>query len=78
MRSDSGCQYLDGTIDTTRTFYMGKSPLADIKRAYTRVLQAHMAIATSIFPEGADAGGFTMLGKQKLYQWVSCAVSAER
>lgn len=47
--------------------YFGKTPPADIKRAYTRVLQAHIAVATSVFPAGVDSAGFTMLAKEKLY-----------
>ncbi len=48
--------------------YFGKSPSAEIKRAYTRVLQAHISVAISVFPDGADAGGFTMLAKENLYK----------
>lgn len=66
--SDTGVQYLDGTIDTTRTVYFGSSPSAEIKRAYTRVLQAHIAIATSVFPEGTSADWLNMLAKRPLFE----------
>jgi Xaa-Pro aminopeptidase len=46
---DSGAQYLDGTTDVTRTLHFG-TPTAEEKRAFTRVLQGHIAIDTSIFP----------------------------
>ncbi|KAF8911808.1 Creatinase/aminopeptidase [Mucidula mucida] len=50
---DSGAQYIDGTTDVTRTFYFGSSPVQEeVKRAFTRVLQGHIAIDTAVFPEG--------------------------
>ncbi|KAJ7599170.1 Creatinase/aminopeptidase [Mycena floridula] len=48
---DSGQQYFDCTIDTTRTVHFG-SPTAEHKRAFTRVLQAHIAVDALIFPAG--------------------------
>ncbi|KAI0371389.1 Creatinase/aminopeptidase [Pilatotrama ljubarskyi] len=48
---DSGAQFLDGTTDVTRTFHFG-TPIAEEKRAFTRVLQGHIAIDTAIFPNG--------------------------
>ncbi|KAJ6485130.1 Creatinase/aminopeptidase [Mycena vitilis] len=48
---DSGQQYLDCTIDTTRTVHFGK-PTKEHKRAFTRVLQAHIAVDSLIFPAG--------------------------
>ncbi|KAJ7686079.1 peptidase M24, structural domain-containing protein [Mycena rosella] len=41
--TDSGKQYLDCTIDKTRTVHFGM-PTKEHKRAFTRVLQAHIAI----------------------------------
>lgn len=52
---DSGGQYLDGTIDTTRTVHFGK-PTCEQKRAYTRVLQGHIALDSVVFPTGKTAG----------------------
>ncbi|KAJ7512391.1 Creatinase/aminopeptidase [Mycena galericulata] len=40
---DSGAQFLDGTTDVTRTLE---------KRAFTRVLQGHIAVDSAIFPTG--------------------------
>lgn len=47
---DSGAQYLDGTTDITRVVPVGKPNEAQ-KRDYTLVLQAHIAIAQTRFPE---------------------------
>jgi Xaa-Pro aminopeptidase len=52
---DSGAQYLDGTIDTTRTVHFGK-PTAEQRRAFTRVLQGHIAIDTAVFPRYTTTG----------------------
>lgn len=48
---DSGAQYADGTTDITRTIALG--PLTDyMRKAYTLVLKAHIALATLQFPDG--------------------------
>ncbi|MCO5589672.1 hypothetical protein L7F22_043640 [Adiantum nelumboides] len=52
---DSGAQYLDGTIDTTRTVHFGK-PSKEQKRAFTRVLQGHIAIDSVTFPRNTTTG----------------------
>ncbi|KAG9311846.1 Creatinase/aminopeptidase [Chiua virens] len=54
---DSGGQYLDGTTDVTRTWHFG-TPSKEEKRAFTRVLQGHIAIDTAIFPTGTT--GYVM------------------
>jgi hypothetical protein len=59
---------LDGTIDTTRTIYYGDKPSDEIKRAYTRVLQGHIAVAQFSFPEDMDASWMNMLARAPLYQ----------
>ncbi|POY74768.1 hypothetical protein BMF94_2244 [Rhodotorula taiwanensis] len=46
---DSGAQFLDGTTDVTRTLHFA-TPTAFEKRAYTRVLQGHIAIDEAVFP----------------------------
>ena len=48
---DSGGQYLDGTTDVTRTFAIGK-PSRAMRRHYTIVLKAHIALASLTFPQG--------------------------
>ncbi|WWC90545.1 uncharacterized protein L201_005481 [Kwoniella dendrophila CBS 6074] len=65
---DSGAQYQDGTIDTTRTLYFGKSPSPEVKRAYTRVLQGHLAVSSASFPRGMPADRLNMLARGPLYQ----------
>ena len=48
---DTGGQYVDGTTDTTRTLCFGSyAPSEDARRAYTRVLQGHIALARAVFP----------------------------
>lgn len=49
---DSGGQYEDGTTDVTRTVAVGE-PTADMRRHFTLVLKAHIALATALFPDGA-------------------------
>ncbi|KAG6877769.1 hypothetical protein C0993_004144 [Termitomyces sp. T159_Od127] len=44
-------QFFDGTTDVTRTWHFG-TPTDEEKRAFTRVLQGHIAIDTAIFPSG--------------------------
>ena len=46
-------QYLDGTTDVTRTFHFG-TPTDAQRRAFTRVLQGHIAIDTAVFPNGTS------------------------
>ncbi|KDQ22465.1 hypothetical protein PLEOSDRAFT_1068796 [Pleurotus ostreatus PC15] len=48
---DSGAQFLDGTTDVTRTWHFG-TPTAEERRAFTRVLQGHIAIDAAVFPAG--------------------------
>ncbi|BEI79816.1 hypothetical protein CcaverHIS002_0103450 [Cutaneotrichosporon cavernicola] len=65
---DSGPQYLDATIDTTRTLFMGKDASADLKRQYTRVLQGYLAVANATFPLGADASGLNAFSRKHLWE----------
>ncbi|RXK42264.1 cytoplasmic protein [Tremella mesenterica] len=65
---DSGGQYLDGTIDTTRTLYLGKSPSDEIKRAYTRVLQGHLSVSTHNIPKNMPSDHLNMLARGPLYR----------
>lgn len=64
---DSGGQYLDGTIDTTRTVHFGK-PTPKQKQAFTRVLQGHIAIDTAIFPKGTTGGQLDSLARHPLWK----------
>ena len=66
---DTGGQYVDGTTDTTRTLYFGdQPPSADAKRAYTRVLQGHIALARAVFPAGTPGVMLEMLARGPLWR----------
>lgn len=65
--NDSGAQYFDGTIDTTRTVHFGK-PTAEQKRAFTRVLQGHIAIDSAVFPKGTTGATLDVLARRALWQ----------
>jgi len=60
---DSGAQYLDGTTDVTRTLHFG-TPTAEEIRAFTRVLQGHIAIETAVFPCGTTGESDSGRGKR--------------
>lgn len=51
---DSGAQYYDGTTDITRTFALGAFK-EEMKHAFTRVLKAHIALASAEFEEKTPA-----------------------
>jgi hypothetical protein len=62
-------QYLDGTTDVTRTVHFG-TPTADQRRAFTRVLQGHIAIDTAVFPNGTSGRSLVHDGMVKaLTKW---------
>ncbi|CAH7686177.1 Xaa-Pro dipeptidase [Phakopsora pachyrhizi] len=61
--NDSGCHYLCGTTDTTRTMFFGKIPSAEQKLAYTVVLQGHIAVATATFPAISELGSGDIASK---------------
>lgn len=50
---DSGIQLMGGTTDDTRTLIIG-TPDEKQKHRYTKVLQAHIQLASLIFPSGAN------------------------
>ncbi|KAF8213882.1 peptidase M24, structural domain-containing protein [Mycena galopus ATCC 62051] len=64
---DSGQQYLDATIDTTRTVHFGK-PTKEHKRAFTRVLQAHIAVDSLIFPAGTTGTNLDGIVRHHLWK----------
>ncbi|KAG0141806.1 hypothetical protein CROQUDRAFT_51169 [Cronartium quercuum f. sp. fusiforme G11] len=64
---DSGAQYVDGTTDVTRTLHFGK-PSAEEIRAFTRVLQGHIAIDRSIFPENTTGYLLDPFARQFLWK----------
>ncbi|TIB37681.1 hypothetical protein E3P84_00094 [Wallemia ichthyophaga] len=56
---DSGAQFLDGTTDVTRTYFFGRTnPGEKLKRAFTRVLQGHIALASAVIPNDKVPGAF--------------------
>jgi len=63
---DSGGQYLDGTTDITRTISFDE-PRADIKKAYTLVLQGHIELATAVFPVGTNGAQLDILARKPLW-----------
>eukprot|EP00931_Biecheleriopsis_adriatica_P079953 TRINITY_DN53313_c0_g1_i1.p1 TRINITY_DN53313_c0_g1~~TRINITY_DN53313_c0_g1_i1.p1 ORF type:complete len:707 (-),score=149.56 TRINITY_DN53313_c0_g1_i1:37-2157(-) len=54
---DSGAQYVDGTTDVTRTMHFG-NPSQEERECFTRVVQAHISLATATFP--VDTPGFVV------------------
>ena len=64
---DSGAQYLDGTTDVTRTISLG-SPTAAEKRAFTRVLQSHIRLATALFPQNTTGAQLDAQARAPLWQ----------
>ncbi|KAG0219555.1 hypothetical protein BGX31_011291 [Mortierella sp. GBA43] len=63
---DSGAQYLDGTTDITRTLHF-QTPTAHEKRCFTRVLQGHIAIDSTIFPKGTTGYHLDILSRRALW-----------
>lgn len=69
--ADCGAQYLDGTIDTTRTvFFQGGRfrPTQEQKRGYTRALQGHIALDSVVFPAGTTGPMLDVLARQALWK----------
>ncbi|KAL2345689.1 hypothetical protein Fmac_006974 [Flemingia macrophylla] len=63
---DSGAQYVDGTTDITRTVHFGK-PTTREKECFTRVLQGHIALDQSVFPENTP--GFVLDAFARSFLW---------
>lgn len=63
---DSGAQYSDGTTDITRTIAVGNAT-PEMKDRYTRVLKAHIAIASAKFPEGIAGAQLDTLARKPLW-----------
>jgi len=64
---DSGAQFMDGTTDVTRTWHFG-TPTEEEKRAFTRVLQGHIAIDTAVFPNGTTGYIIDSFARRALWQ----------
>ena len=64
---DSGAQYVDGTTDITRTVALG--PVTDeMRRVYTYVLKAHIALATKKFPDGINGTQIDAIARSEVWQ----------
>ena len=64
---DAGPQYHDATIDITRTMHFGR-PSAEHRRAFTRVLQGHIALACARFPVGTTGADLDVLARAPLFR----------
>lgn len=64
---DSGGQYRDGTTDVTRTVAIGPAGSEERDR-FTRVLKGHIALATTLFPEGTTGSQLDVLARHALWQ----------
>ncbi len=64
---DSGAQYLDGTTDVTRTIAVGKPSREQCER-FTRVLKAHIALATCQFPKGTTGSQLDSIARSQLWR----------
>jgi Xaa-Pro aminopeptidase len=66
---DSGAQYPDGTTDITRTVWTGPGEAPDLVRdRVTRVMQGHIAIATSVFPKGVGGAHLDAFARRALWE----------
>ena len=66
---DSGGQYAEGTTDLTRTLvYGGGCGTEAFRQAYTAVLRGHIALASSLFPEGTNAHALDAIARRALWQ----------
>ncbi len=70
---DTGAHYKnEGTTDITRTIALGKPRdndlWRDIKRHYTLVLKAHLAILTAVFPKGVKGSTIDALAREVLWK----------
>ena len=64
---DSGGQYDEGTTDITRTFTLGDTT-DEQRKAYTLVLQGHVALALAKFPKGTTGVQLDALARMPLWQ----------
>ncbi|CAI5755911.1 unnamed protein product [Candida verbasci] len=58
---DSGCHFLEGTTDITRTFKFGDSTIpSNYKKYYTLVLKGHISVAMAKFPPNSKNTPFIL------------------
>ena len=65
---DSGAQYFDGTTDVTRTVAFGRVN-DEVKKDFTLVLKAHIALASHVFEEGVRANVLDSLCRNVLQKY---------
>ena len=68
---DSGAQYMDGTTDITRTIALGE-PTPDERRDFTLVMKGHIALGSTVFPEGTVGAQLDALARQYLWKEGLC------
>ena len=64
---DTGGHYIHGTTDITRTIALGE-PTAETRRNFTLVLKGHIALASTVFPEGTRGAQLDVLARQFLWK----------
>lgn len=64
---DSGGQYPEGTTDITRTVAVGTPP-PEAREHFTRVLQGHIALTTTRFPQGTTGAHLDAIARRPLWQ----------
>ncbi len=65
---DSGAQYPDGTTDVTRTLWTGPgTPPEELAARYTRVLQGHLALSATRFPDGVAGPHLDAIARRALW-----------
>jgi len=63
---DSGCQFMGGTTDDTRTVVIG-APTELQKQRYTAVLKAHINCAMTQFPQGTNGSQLDGIARANLW-----------
>jgi Xaa-Pro aminopeptidase len=64
---DSGCQFMGGTTDDTRTVLVGDQATPLQKKRYTAVLKAHIHAASQCFPKGTDGAAIDAITRSPLW-----------
>ena len=67
MVLDSGGHYLDGTTDITRTLVLGM-PTELEKHDFTLVLKSHIALASTVWLQGATGSNLDAIARRPLWE----------
>ena len=65
--NDSGCQYMDGTTDITRTFCFGE-PTDAQKKDFTLVVKAMINLSQAIFLKGTRGVQLDVIAREKIWR----------